>query len=68
MSLNLLLHEYAIGMVSTGVLAAVVDHFLYRIGAITRKLTARGCFVMGLLWPLFILLLVGLLWNMTKRR
>ncbi|EAM1616274.1 hypothetical protein EU642_21805 [Salmonella enterica] len=68
MSAIALMREYAIGMVGTGVLAAVVDHYLFYSGAITRKLTLRGCFLMGLLWPLFILLLVTLICPFRKRK
>ncbi|EDY2029985.1 hypothetical protein GTB64_004427 [Salmonella enterica] len=68
MSVIHLLREYAVGMVATGVIASVVDHTLYRMGAITRKITLRGCFIMGLFWPLFILLLGALIWKTKKRK
>ncbi|EIW6162766.1 hypothetical protein MF451_003763 [Salmonella enterica subsp. enterica serovar Saintpaul] len=63
MSLLNLARDYATGMVATGILASVVDYYLYRIGAITRKITLRGCFIMGLFWPLFVLLLLALIWR-----
>ncbi|EAO3414773.1 hypothetical protein D0Q53_20825 [Salmonella enterica] len=66
MSLINLAREYAIGMVGTGMLAAVVDYGLYVIGAITRKITLRGCFVMGLFWPLFLIMLCVLIWRHRK--
>jgi hypothetical protein len=55
-------------MVGTGVLASIVDHCLYRMGVITQRMKVRGSFIMGLLWPLFILLLAGLIWTTTKKR
>ncbi|EON2338989.1 hypothetical protein ACLLKL_001958 [Escherichia coli] len=66
MSLLNLARDYATGMVVTGIFAAVVDYGLFAIGAITRKISFRGCFIMGLLWPLFIILLVHLVWKHRK--
>lgn len=67
MSTIALVREYAIGMVGTGIAAAIVDHCLFVTGAITRKLSLRGCFIMGLFWPLFILLLVTIVLPLGKK-
>ncbi|ECB1886166.1 hypothetical protein EVG80_15085 [Salmonella enterica subsp. enterica serovar Mississippi] len=67
MSTIALVREYAIGMVGTGIAAAIVDQILFCTGAITRKLTLRGCFIMGLFWPLFILLLVTVVLPLRKK-
>lgn len=66
MSLLNLAREYASGMVCTGVLASVVDFGLYRIGVITRKITLRGCLIMGLFWPLFLIMLIVIVWKHCK--
>ncbi|ECN9265165.1 hypothetical protein ACLMYS_003820 [Salmonella enterica] len=66
MSLFNLARDYAIGMVGTGIVAAVVDYSLFTMGAITRKISFRGCLIMGLFWPLFIILLVHLAWKHCK--
>lgn len=63
MSLLNLAREYATGMVCTGALAAIVDHVLFTLGVITRKITLRGCLVMGLFWPFFLILLFVLIWK-----
>ncbi|ENE5752143.1 hypothetical protein ACFLMW_003789 [Salmonella enterica] len=66
MSLFNLARDYAAGMVVTGIFAAVVDYCLFTMGAITRKISFRGCFIMGLFWPLFIILLAHLAWKHSK--
>lgn len=63
----LLARMYAEGMVFMGFITAIIDHFLFRAGHITRRVTLRGCFVMGLLWPLFLLLLINIVWNLRKK-
>ncbi|EIP9221044.1 hypothetical protein LT875_002491 [Salmonella enterica] len=64
--LILMLRCYSFGMVFTGVATALVDSGLYNAGHITRRVSLRGCFIIGLLWPLFILLLAALLWRLRK--
>ncbi|EDL8063727.1 hypothetical protein CTA21_16375 [Salmonella enterica] len=65
--LILMLRAYCFGMVTTGVLTALVDSALFNAGHITRRVSLRGCFVIGFLWPLFILLLVALLWRLRGK-
>lgn len=59
---------YCLCMIGTGILTSLVDHALYEFGAITRRVTLRGCFVIGLFWPLSILLLGHLLWKQHNRK
>lgn len=66
MSLINLAREYATGMVCTGFFASVVDYGLYRMGVITRKITLKGCLIMGLFWPLFLIVLIGLVWKYRR--
>ncbi|EPT1451887.1 hypothetical protein ACVOZ6_003475 [Escherichia coli] len=63
----LMLRAYCFGMVTTGVITALVDSVLFNAGHITRRVSLRGCFVIGLFWPLFILLLITLLMRFRKR-
>ncbi|EDZ0839889.1 hypothetical protein GJ904_17600 [Salmonella enterica] len=65
--LFLMFRAYCYGMVGTGVITALVDSALFNAGFITRRVTIRGCFVIGFLWPLFLLLLVALLWRLRKQ-
>lgn len=57
------LRLYAIFMCMTGVISVLVDGWLYSIGAITRRLNARCCLLMGLLWPFFLFMLGYMLWK-----
>ncbi|EMD0638807.1 hypothetical protein VPZ60_004223 [Salmonella enterica] len=62
------LRLYAALMCGAGFLFVMVDGWLYSTGAITRRLTARACFLMGLLWPVFVFLLGFLMWRAYQRR
>lgn len=62
-----LARAYSYGMIGTGLITALVDHCLFSMGRITRRVSLRGCFVIGLLWPLFIILLVEMLWKLRKQ-
>ncbi|EAB4417334.1 hypothetical protein D7B12_18050 [Salmonella enterica] len=63
----LMARMYCVGMVGMGVLIALIDQVLFRFGLITRRVTMRGCFVIGLFWPLFIFLLGVMLWRLRKQ-
>ncbi|EKK5568034.1 hypothetical protein PN823_004454 [Enterobacter hormaechei] len=63
-----LVRAYSCGMVLIGLLSAIIDHVLFTLGHITRRVSLRGCFVMGLLWPLVCLLLTSVLWSLRKKR
>ncbi|ENQ1546075.1 hypothetical protein ACEOHC_003887 [Salmonella enterica] len=64
--LFMMLRAFCYGMVLTGVITALVDYALFNAGVITRRVSLRGCLMIGLLWPLFILLLVNLVWRFRK--
>lgn len=57
---------YALVMVVAGMAAAIIDCWLYRKGTITRRLSPRGCFIMGLLWPVFVVMLFILAWKKKR--
>lgn len=61
------LRVYCVLMCLTGVISIMVDGWLYAIGAITRRLNARVCLLMGLLWPVFLVMLGVLLWKTRPR-
>ena len=59
---------YAAGMVGTGLFTAIVDNWLFRSGRITRRVSKRGCLMMGALWPAFLFLMVLMLCKMDNSK
>ena len=62
------LRLYAALMCASGFGIVLLDGWLYARGAITRRINARCCLLIGLFWPVFAFVGGYLLWRIHQRR